>query len=73
MKRRRYANLAAWLEGTGTTQLALAKRLGVSDVAVSYFVRRMRTPRAGLMRRIVKITGVPIESLLREERSERAA
>ena len=63
----KYRSVADYLEQTGKTQGYLAERLGVSRSHVSLIADRKRQPPLDLALKIVRVTGVPIESLLRPE------
>lgn len=47
------------------SQAELAEQLGVRQVAVSNWVRGTRVPRPEIALRLTKLTGVPLEALLR--------
>ena len=61
-----HRTLAEYLKATGTTQLALAKQLGISPIQVSYLVRRVIEPKVGLALRVHEATGVPLEAMVPE-------
>lgn len=61
---RTYPNLASYLEGTGLTQVELARKLGVSQPIISKLVRGLCQPSLHEALRISRLTGVPVESLV---------
>lgn len=63
-----FTSLAQYLAGTDTSQVAFARRLRVHQSAVSQWTTRLRTPRPELALRIHRLTGVPLEALLRPRR-----
>ncbi len=63
MHRRAYPNLRMYLVKTGTTQAALAKRLGVEPSHVSHIVSGRRFPSGQLAKKIVREANIPMESL----------
>lgn len=71
MRKQSYTSLAEYLKRTGTTQAALAARLGCSQSRVSKWVNGFRLPRPAMALRLSKVTGVSLEALTRA-RSEAA-
>lgn len=69
----KYLSVADYLEQTGKTQEELATRLGISRSHVSLIADRKRQPPLDLALKIVRVTGVPIESLVRLENVEQAS
>lgn len=65
MKRRTYPNLRTYFDETGQTQEKLARRLGVSQAAISKIVNGKVEPSLELALRISRAAGVPLESLVR--------
>lgn len=61
----RYKTLADFFEQTGTTQQALAGKLGIQSSYVSLITSGQRQPSLKLALRISEETGVPIETLVR--------
>jgi transcriptional regulator with XRE-family HTH domain len=59
-----YADLADYLEKTGTTHERLAQRLGLSRSYVTLLANRNRQPGLGLAIRIAGLTGIPLASLV---------
>lgn len=49
--------LDEWLTTTGTKEEEFAARIGTSQAAVNRYRHRLRTPRPGVMGRIVRETG----------------
>lgn len=62
--RRRYPNLAMFLDKSGTSQHALAKRIGVNPSYVSLILGRRRVPSLRIAAKIADAANIPIESLL---------
>jgi predicted transcriptional regulator len=58
------ASLAAYLRDTRTTQRKLAKRLGITQSAISMYVTGQRVPRPELAMKIHLMTHVPLARLL---------
>lgn len=56
------ALLRAWMQLHGVTQFALARRLGVKQGAVSFWLCLMRVPRVELALRIESLTGVAVSA-----------
>lgn len=67
MKRRTYPNLTSYLDSTGTTQAALADRLGRSQAFISKLVNGITQPSLDEALRISRICRVPVESLVTRE------
>lgn len=62
----RYSSLAAYLEGPPRrTQEELAGQLGVRQGTVTKWVRGKTMPRPEMALRISRLTGVPVEALVR--------
>jgi transcriptional regulator with XRE-family HTH domain len=70
-RKKQFATLDAYLEGTQRTQQELAERLEITQSALSMIMNGHRLPSPALALRIHNETGVPLEVLLR--RQERAA
>ncbi len=62
--RRAYPNLKMFLNKSGTTQRALAQRLGIEASHVSKILSGHRRPSLPLAAKIAQETNIPIESLL---------
>lgn len=56
--------LRAWLNESETTQLELAKALGVSQPTVSDWINGFTSPTAARLRLISEYTGISIDELL---------
>lgn len=67
MTKRSFATLTEYLEATGTTQMELAARVGVSQAQMSHLVRRFVEPKLGLALRLHAETGVPLEALVLDQ------
>ncbi|HXG71351.1 MAG TPA: helix-turn-helix transcriptional regulator [Gemmatimonadaceae bacterium] len=63
---RTFKTLADYLKRTGTTQRALAVRLGVSAGYTCQLVSGQRQPALHLALKIARVTGVPVTSLVPE-------
>jgi predicted transcriptional regulator len=65
MGTRQFKNLGAYLEHTGESQVAFAKRVGVHQSYISRIVAGQFSPGFDLALRIVAATGhaIPVESL----------
>ncbi len=61
--RRAYPNLKMFLRKSGTTQSALAKRIGVEASHVSKIVSGARLPSGPLAMKIAREANIPLESL----------
>lgn len=70
-KKKQFATLDAYLEGTEQTQQQLAERLEITQSALSMIMNGHRLPSPDLALRIHDETGVPLQTLLR--RQERAS
>jgi transcriptional regulator with XRE-family HTH domain len=70
-KKKSFASLDAYLEGTKRTQQDLAALLDITQSALSMIMNGHRLPSPDLALRIHAETGVPLETLLR--RQERAS
>ena len=68
MRHRTYPSLAAYLRGTGTTQVELADLLGFTQGYMSKLVRRLQQPSLPEALRISKLTKVPVEALTIDSR-----
>jgi transcriptional regulator with XRE-family HTH domain len=64
MTKRTYPNLAAYLEGTGLTQVELAEKLGLSQAFMSRIIRGIQQPSLDEALRIARKVRVPVESLV---------
>lgn len=64
--RRAYPNLRMFLAKSGTSQQALAKRLGVDPAHVSHILAGRRVPSLPLAAKIAREANIPIESLLQK-------
>jgi transcriptional regulator with XRE-family HTH domain len=58
------ASLAEYMERTGTTHAALAKKLGISRSYVTLMALGERQPSLALALRIQALTGVPASALV---------
>jgi transcriptional regulator with XRE-family HTH domain len=67
MRRRTYPDLVTFLEETGTTQVELAMRLGLSQPYMSRIVRGLQQPPLDLALQIARMARVPVESLVRAD------
>jgi len=65
MHRRSYANLAQYLEKTGTSNAALARRLKINPSYISLILTGRRVPSLRMAARIADACNIPIDSLLR--------
>jgi len=61
---RAYADLRAYLQATGTTNLALAKRLDIHPSYVAHLRAGRKIPSFRLAAKIAREINIPIESLL---------
>jgi transcriptional regulator with XRE-family HTH domain len=66
MKRRIFKDLAAYFEQSGDTQAEFAKRLSISQGAISLIRNGKRTPSLRLAQRIAREARIPVESLISE-------
>lgn len=66
MKHRIYPNLEAFFRETGTTQAALAAKLGVTQSHISMIRARKRTPGPALLLKLAHTAHIPVEALLTE-------
>lgn len=62
--RRAYPNLRMYLEKSGDSQRALAKRVGVGPSHLSHIIAGRRLPSLPLAARLAEAANIPIESLL---------
>lgn len=69
---RRYLSIATYREDMEMTQATLAKRLGITQSALSMIEQGQRTPRGKLALRIHQLTGVPLRTLLRRAKPAEA-
>lgn len=65
-------NLAAYLDAMRMTQRQLAKKLGISQGAVSMYVTGQRVPRPEMAMRIHELTHVPLARLLQRRHPREA-
>lgn len=63
--KRSYHSIDAYLEATEITQQGLAKKLGISQGALSMIKSGQRIPRPRLALRIHELTGIPLDTLLK--------
>ena len=61
--KRAFLTVDAWMDATGTSQLALAKALGISQSHLCNVLRGNRRASLGLALQIAKLTNVPIETI----------
>lgn len=61
--RRPYPTVTAWMDATNTTQLELAKLLGISQSHLCNVIRGNRKASLDLALQIAKLTNVPIETI----------
>ena len=66
MSNRTYPSIAAYLDATGSTQVELAERLGISQAYLSKIARGLQQPSLDEALRISRILRVPVESLVSE-------
>jgi transcriptional regulator with XRE-family HTH domain len=67
--KQKHRSLAAYYKGKPRgSQIALARKLGVSKAYISFLVAGDRQPSLGLALRIEAETGVPASSMVSEER-----
>jgi len=64
--KQRYRTLADYFEQTGTSQIALARKLKVSKSYISLLASGERQPSLSLALRIEALTGVPASSMVSE-------
>lgn len=60
-----YADLATYIRESGDTQVNLAARVGVSQAQISRLIDGENIPRAELLEKIVRYTGIPRDSFTR--------
>jgi transcriptional regulator with XRE-family HTH domain len=60
--------LREYLDRSGITQAAFAKRVGVSQPTVSNWVRGAHSASPATLKRISRATGVPLDALLADAR-----
>ena len=65
MKRRTYPDLPTFLFETGTTQVEMARALGLSQGQISKLVNGLQQPSLDLALRIARYAHIPVESLVR--------
>ena len=65
----RYRTLADYFNQTGDTKEAIAEKLDISRSYVSLIASGDRQPALRLALRIAKLTGVPVESLVKARSS----
>lgn len=70
---KRYPSLRAYLKGEGRTQEQLAADLGLRQGTVNKWVNGDRMPRAEMALKLSKLTGVPVEAMLRAKSQKAAA
>jgi transcriptional regulator with XRE-family HTH domain len=63
-RRTPFHSLADYIARSGDTQERLAGRVGISQAHISRLVKGEAVPRAELAVRIVRHTGIPLESFL---------
>ncbi len=68
-RRYAYPDLKTFLRKTGTTQHALAKRIGVEASHVSKILSGRRLPSGPVAIKIVRMAKIPLESLFRHPAS----
>ena len=61
----KFSDLWDYLAKTGRSQLSLSVELGISQGHLSQIMHRQREPRPALRAKIMRLTHVPVESLLR--------
>lgn len=61
-------NLGAWLGARGMSQAEFARRLGIAPNRFNQYINGVRRMPLALAVRIVRVTGIPVESLLARER-----
>lgn len=66
--KQRYRTLADYFEQTGSSQIALARKLQISKSYVSMLVAGERQPALDLALRIEALTGVPAHALVSAEK-----
>lgn len=62
--RKKYRDLADWLDRTGTQQQTLARLAGVTDSVVSQLLRGSQRCSLVTALKLSDITGVPVEKLV---------
>lgn len=62
---RGYRSLAAFLAATGMTQAELAAKVGLTQGAISRYVRGASLPRSAAALRLKKVTGVSVDDFAR--------
>ena len=61
----RYADLATYLEESGTTQVDLAAAVGATQSQISRIARGELVPRPALAHRLARYAGIPLDSFVR--------
>lgn len=59
--------LAAWLKTTNTSQKTLADLVGVTQPTISDILGGKYSPSVGLLKKLIKVTGLSADELLAEE------
>lgn len=60
------ANLKKALEINGMEQQELAEKVGITDVTVSRYINKHRTPNSEILKKIADVLGVSTDWLLKE-------
>lgn len=66
--KRVFPTVQAWLSGTGTSQLELAKALNISQSHLCNILRGNRKPSADLAVAIAKLTNVAVETIIQPQK-----
>lgn len=61
-----YERMAELIREKGIEQKTVAEAVGVSEQAVSYFVRGLKSPSIEVLSRIAKVLDVPAAELIKE-------
>lgn len=61
-----YERMAELIREKGIEQKTVAEAVGVSEQAVSYFVRGLKSPSIEVLSRIAKVLGISAAELIKE-------
>lgn len=62
-----HERMAELIREKGIEQKAIAEAIGVSEQAISYFVRGLKDPSLAVLGRIARKLGVPTAELIKDE------